>query len=121
MPLLSSCGSGICCGNYGGRTRLSAKSFSSIQRIKCSGGESERKISEFILGESFPVFTYYMLMAHSLPNPSTCTVLTHFFFIAVFTPVAEMHIVQLEITLFLASVFGWKPALTENPAEGKRN
>ena len=32
-----------------------------------------------------------------------------------------MHIVQLEITLFLASVFGWKPALTENPAEGKRN
>lgn len=32
-----------------------------------------------------------------------------------------MHIVQLEITLFIASVFGWKPALTENPAEGKRN
>ena len=61
-----------------------------------------------------------MLMAHSLPNPSTCTV-THFFLSQSLSPIAEMHIVQLEITLFLASVFGWKPALTENPAEGKRN
>ena len=77
--------------------------------------------SEFIWGESFPVFTCYMPMAHSLLNPSTCTVLKHFFHSSQTSPVAEMHIVQLGITLFIARVFGWKPALTENPAEGKRN
>ena len=67
MPLLSSYGSGICCGNYGGRTRLSAKSFSSIQRIKCSGGESEIKFFGIHLGRV--ISCIYMLYAHGAQPP----------------------------------------------------
>ena len=42
--ILSSRGSVIWCGNYGAQRRLSSKSLSSVWRIKCRGGENDRRV-----------------------------------------------------------------------------
>ena len=38
------CGSVIWCRNYGAQRKLSAKSLSSVWRVKCSGGENDRRV-----------------------------------------------------------------------------
>ena len=49
-PLPSSYCAVIWYRNYGTRTRLSAKSFSLVWRVKCRGGEIERKFLEIQCG-----------------------------------------------------------------------